>query len=141
AFLAYLTSSAFNHGAPDNVSFDAQGSPVSVNNGFFDRCTPNSATGCARGATPKTAACPGGETELAGTGFYDLGPWCAGKQTTGGGATGWLTSSAPVTPGEIVTIELILWDTGDQNYDSSVLVDHVTWMTSQTETGTQRPPR
>src|SRR5262249_32705531 len=66
AFIEYLTSSALQ-GAPDNVSLDAQGSPVSVNNGFFDRCTPNSETGCALGATKKTAACGSGDAELAGT--------------------------------------------------------------------------
>lgn len=141
AFIAYLTSSGFNGGAPDNISFDSQKSPVSVNNGFFDRCTPNSATGCGAGATPKTAACPGGESELGGTGFLDKGPWCDSVTTSGGGATGWLTSSAPVTPGETITIELILWDTGDQNYDSSVLIDHFAWLADTTQTGTQRPPR
>jgi hypothetical protein len=141
AFIAYLTSSAFNGGAADNISFDAQNDPVSVNNGFFDRCTPGSATGCGPGAVPKIATCAGGESELTGTGFYDRGAWCAGKVTTGGGATGWLTSTAPVTPGEIITIELILWDTGDQNYDSSVLLDNFGWQAAQTSTGTGRPPK
>jgi len=112
-----------------------------VNNGFFDRCTPNSQTGCGLGATPKTAACGGGDAELVGTGFYDLGPWCANATTTGGGATGWLMSTAPVAPGEVITIELLLWDMGDPNYDSSVLVDHFSWLADTTQTGTQRPPK
>ena len=141
AFIAYLTSTAFNAGAPDNISFDAQKNPVSVNNGFFDRCTPSSATGCGLGAVPKTAACASGEGELLGTGFLDRGKWCAGTETSGGGATGWLTSTAPVTPGEIITLEFMLWDTGDQNYDSSVLLDNFGWQAAQTETGTQRPPK
>lgn len=46
-FIAYLSSSAFNGGKPENISFDAQNNPVSVNNGFFDHCTPNTQTGVA----------------------------------------------------------------------------------------------
>ena len=49
SFIAYLSSKAFNGGKPDNISFDAQKNPVSVNNGFFDRCTPNTIIGCADG--------------------------------------------------------------------------------------------
>jgi hypothetical protein len=88
-------------------------------NGFFDRCTPGARTGCL-GQTQKTAACPGGVAELAGTGFDARGPWCFVTESTGGGATGWLTSKAPVAPGETITIEFIIRDTGDPNYDSSV---------------------
>ena len=51
------------------------------------------------------------------------GKWCAfsslvggsggDKTSTSGGATGWLTSSAPVNAGEQFTLDLIIWDTGD----------------------------
>jgi hypothetical protein len=123
AFVAYVTTSA----GEGNVSFDAQADPVSVNNGFFDRCTPDSATGCLGGSL-RTAACPGGTDELQGTGFFDLGSFCSGKTTTGGGATGWLTSHAPVTPGDTVTIEFVLYDVGDPNYDSVVLLDNFRWI-------------
>ena len=47
SFIAYLSSTAFNGGKPDNVSFDSKNNPVSVNNGFFDRCTAGVETGCA----------------------------------------------------------------------------------------------
>ena len=116
-----------------------------MNNGFFDRCTPNTITGCLgdsfdTSAITATAACPGGDSELQGTGFYNLGNYQSAQgldtafmprldgqgafqvpsachsraaMSTGGGATGWLTSSAPVTPGETITIQFIVWDTGD----------------------------
>ncbi|HEY1956450.1 MAG TPA: choice-of-anchor L domain-containing protein [Polyangiaceae bacterium] len=129
AFIAYLKSAAFNNGAADNISFDSKNNPVSVNNGFFGECGPaNAATGCAQQATPGTAACSGGTSDLMGTGFYDVGDQsaCAANET-GGGMTGWLTTQAPVKPGETISIDLLIWDTGDEYYDSSVLLDNWTW--------------
>lgn len=139
-FVAMLTSKEFNDGEADNISFDAQQNPVSVNNGFFDRCTPGAQTGC-NGSPPKikTASCAGGESELAGTGFEERGSYCGGKTTTGGGATGWLTSKAPVGSGEEVTLEFLIWDTGDASFDSSVLLDNLRWELGVTQTTTERP--
>ncbi len=136
-FIAYLSSSAFNNGQPENISFDSQNNPVSVNNSFFDRCTPSTQTGCA-GGVKKTAACPGGATELAGTGFGTTGTYCS-TSSTSGGATGWLTSQAPVAPGEVITLEFMIWDTGDASYDSSVILDHLTWLPTPTQAKTDRP--
>ena len=142
AFIAYLTAQGFNGGASDNMVFDANNNPVSVNNGFFDRCTPNTQTGCAQGigGTTKTATCPGGIAELAGTGFDDPGTYCT-KPSSGGGATGWLQSKAPIKPGEQFTLEFMIWDTGDSSWDSSVIVDNFQWAPGDTTTGTQRPPK
>ncbi len=140
AFIAYLTSQAFNGGKPDNVSFDAKNNPVSVNNGFFDRCSPANATvGCV-GTKPSKAACTSGNGELQGTGFYQPGMQNCGQNDSGGGATGWLTTKAPVQPGETITIEFMVWDTGDQAYDSSVLLDNWAWQPSDVTVGTDRPP-
>jgi len=140
SFVAWLQSAAYpGNGGDLNISFDAKGNPVSVNNGFFDRCTPNTQTGCA-GGTPGTAACAGGPNELMNTGFYDLGSYC-GAQSTGGGATGWLTTKAPVQQAETITLQFIIWDTGDANWDSSVLVDNFQWQPGPTMTGTGRPPQ
>ncbi len=117
AFIAYLKSSAFNGGAADNVSFDAKNNPVSVNNGFFDRCSPaNAKVGCL--GNPTTSACSGGPGELQGTGFLAAGSHC-GQKDSGGGATGWLTTLAPVAQGETITLEFMVWDTGDQAYDGA----------------------
>lgn len=143
-FIAYLSSKAFNNGTPDNMSFDAKKNPVSVNNGFFDRCTANVAIGCGDGAKPGTSQCPGGTSELAGTGFGIEGSWCSpygssGSRSVNGGATGWLTSQAPVAPGETFTLEFIVWDTGDAVLDSSVLLDNFTWVEGEVTTATERP--
>jgi hypothetical protein len=146
-FIAYLTAKGFNSGSPDNVSFDAKNNPVSVNNGFFDRCTPKATVGCF-GDHQSTSVCGGGAGELQGTGFGLLGDGCqddpgsdtGAGQVTLGGATGWLSSRAPVTPGETFTLELIIWDTGDSSRDSSVLLDDFQWIGGAVTTTTERAP-
>jgi hypothetical protein len=141
AFIAFLHSAAFNGGTADNFSFDMSGNDVSVNNGFFDRCTPGTTTGCAGGTNTGTSVCPSGTAELAGTGFLDPQQvYCGTTMSSSGGATGWLVSQAPVQPAEIITVDFIIWDTGDAIYDSSVLVDHFQWLAMLTQTGTGRPP-
>lgn len=145
-FIAYLSAEGFNGGKPDNISFDKDKNPVSVNNGFFDRCTPGVQTGCADDKNIQSV-CPGGPDELAGTGYGISGQWCAsppfdngGNDTsTNGGATGWLTSQAPVKGGETFTLELMIWDTGDGVLDSSVLLDNFTWVEGEVTTETDRP--
>lgn len=146
SFIAYLSSSAFNGGTPDNMSFDSKNNPVSVNNGFFDRCTPGATLGCSGTKQPAKSVCAGGTDELQGTGFYDFtgsyGSCNGGVGTSSsGGATGWLTSQAPIKGGETITIDFMIWNTGDSNYDSSVLLDHLTWVPGPVSTGTTRPPR
>lgn len=124
-FVAMLQSG----GKWENVSFDAKGNPVSVNFAFFDRCTPNVKTSC-KESTPKTSVCPGGTSELAGTGFAIVDDYCGyGTNSTGGGATGWLVSSAPVAAGETIKLRFLIWDTGDFKFDSTVLLDHLHWET------------
>lgn len=143
-FIAYLEAAGFNGGTADNMSFDKDGNPVSVNNGFFDRCTPNVDTGCAPYAKPGTSVCSGGASELAGTGFGIVDRWCSAYGTgnaksTSGGGTGWLTSAAPVKAGETFKLEFIIWDTGDGVLDSSVLLDNFTWAAGEVQAGTDRP--
>ncbi len=147
SYIAYMKSSAFNGGKPENISFDKNNNPLSVNNAFFDRCSPVGAEKYCTGVATvmaankaKPPACAGGNTDLVGTGFYDVGPHCAGPDDSGGGMTGWLTTKAPVTPGETITIEFMVWDTGDHIYDSSVLIDNWQWQGDATTIGTDRPP-
>ncbi|HVH47181.1 MAG TPA: choice-of-anchor L domain-containing protein [Labilithrix sp.] len=147
-FIAYLSAKGFNQGQPDNMSFDKDNNPVSVNNGFFDRCTPNVQTGCSTESEKQgSSACPGGVAELAGTGFGIDGAWCSPfpggskAKSTNGGATGWLTSQAPVQAGETFTIELMIWDTGDALLDSSVLIDNFSWIEGAVSASTDRPPK
>jgi hypothetical protein len=135
SFVAWLQSAAWSGTNGDlNISFDSKGNPVNVNIGFFNQCTPNTQTGCSGGPN-QTAACSGGPTDLQGTGFYNLGTYCT-SQSTGGGATGWLTTTAPVKGGETITLQFIIWDTGDANWDSSVLVDNLQWYGTTQTTGT-----
>ena len=81
---------------------------------------------------------------MEGTGFLNMGDYCggtAGSTTSGGGATGWLTTQAPVKAGETVTLEFLIWDTGDPAYDSSVLLDNFQWVPGEVTTATARPPK
>jgi hypothetical protein len=88
-----------------NISFDTQHNPVSVNVAFFNVCQ----------------GCPLGTGDLSGTGFD--GSW--GDDA---GATGWLQSQAPVKGGDTITIRWAIWDTGDQAWDSTALVDNFQWI-------------
>lgn len=144
-FIAFLSAKGFNNGTPDNMSFDSKKNPVSVNNGFFDRCTAGVKTGCATDAKEATSQCPSGTSELEGTGFGVSGKWCGGMENAGndtsvnGGATGWLTSQAPIQAGETFTLELMIWDTGDGVLDSSVLIDNFGWAEGEVSVATDRP--
>ncbi len=102
-FLAMLESEAFT----GNVSFDSMGNRVSINVGFFDVCVAGQAAGCT------------GEAELLGTGFED--------GAEGGGGTGWLTTTAPVVPGEKIRLTFMIFDEGDHILDSTVLIDNFRW--------------
>jgi len=110
-----------------NVVFDNQGTPGSVNLNFFDRCLAG-ATGCL--GVPGFSFCSGGTGELAGTGYggTDATQPC-GAPTTIGGATGWITSESPVVPGEIMTVQFMVWDSSDPVFDSSSMIDHFRWQT------------
>ncbi len=114
-YLALLTTGAPGIPADKNVSFDALGNGVSVNNGFFDVCSP---TGC--------FTCPKGTAELAGTGM----------ESSVGGGTSWLTTDAPVIGGETITLDLLIFDVGDNSWDSHVLVDNFRWGLNTTAVGT-----
>lgn len=98
-FLALLESAAFD----GNISFDAMGNRVSINVGFFDVCAPGSGPGCT------------GSEPLAGTGFES------------DGGTGWLTTTAPVIPGEKIRLRFLIFDEGDHVLDSLVLIDNFRW--------------
>lgn len=116
-----------------NISFDGNMHPVSVNLGFFDACDPATptrfATHCRSGggtcpATP-SPYCPLGVGDLASTGFDT---W---HGTTGpAGATRWLQTQAPAKPGTEITIRFAIWDAGNAQFDSTVLIDDFQWLAS-----------
>jgi hypothetical protein len=136
SYVAWLTSSAFaGIGGDLNISYGTDG-PITTSSEFFRACSPaNAAVGCS-GSVTSTNPCSLGNTILQGTGFYDPGTNC-GQNDSGGGATGWLTSTAPVAPGETITLQLMIWDTGDANFDSSVLLDDWKWSASKVTVATQ----
>ncbi len=94
-----------------NIAFDSMTNPVSVNIAFFDVCD-----GCALGTA-----------DLAGTGYDVLND---------AGATDWLRTQAPVAGGEDFTIKFMIWDTGDSEYDSTVLIDNFRWLADPVDVGT-----
>lgn len=130
-----------------NISFDSKKNPVSVNIAFFEVCK----------------GCKLGTSELNGTGFdvwddeekqavcllFTGNPNCkctdigAQPGCDEAGGTSWLETRAPVEPGSEVTIRFAIWDTGDQQLDSTVLIDHFRWIANggTVQTGTQPVPK
>lgn len=111
-----------------NISFDQNGQPVSVNNGFFDVCAAASGTGWANACTKSTSL-------LHQTGYGSADSACTSQWYRGddtclvGGATGWLTTKAPVVPNEVITLRFIILDEGDGFLDSAALIDGFQWDT------------
>lgn len=97
----------------ENIAFDSQNNPISVNNAFLQACKPQTAGG-------KKFTCPAGQTPLKNTGFDEA---LAGPHA----ATGWLTTQAPVEGGKEITLRFAIWDSGDGNLDSTILLDNFTW--------------
>jgi hypothetical protein len=124
-----------------NISFDSGNHPVSVNIAFFDVCDPASiglfgSQSPNKPLIPPSPYCPKGKTDLLGT-YMD--------GTTNmyyAGATSWLETSAPIKGGDDVTIRFAIWDTGDHNLDSSVLIDAFEWIATggTVKVGTIKPP-
>lgn len=110
-FLVMLESEAFT----GNVSFDSQGNRVSINVGFFNVCLTDPSY------PDETAECTG-EADLLGTGYEHTDSGGAG-----GGGTGWLTTTAPVVPGEKIRLSFMIFDEGDHSLDSTVLIDNFRW--------------
>lgn len=130
-FVALLTSKHASVPNSKNISVDSKGNVISVNTGLVEVCTPVTLPG-------KTYACPRGPGELAGTGFLGQGV-VEGQDVTSGAATGWLTTSAAVVPGETITLRLAIWDGGDSILDSTVLVDKLGWLAREGTTAVVVP--
>jgi hypothetical protein len=105
----------------DNIVFDNDNNLVSVNTSLLQVCEPGN-------HGDKDFACPLGTGQLAGTGFE--GNAQCGTQFDpqhSRAATGWLRTTAPVTGGSIITLRFTVWDSGDPNLDSTVLIDDFGW--------------
>ena len=121
-FLALITTGAAGIPADHNISFDANGSAVSVNNGFFQVCGGNG---------KNCGPCPNGTADLSGTGM----------DKANGGGTAWLTTKAPVVPGETMVLDLTVFDVSDHVLDSLVLVDNWQWLATPSGPPTTNPAK
>jgi hypothetical protein len=108
-FLALLETGAAGMPPDHEISLDALGNFIAINTVSFESCLPKACF-----------TCPQGVAELAGTGL---------EKGASGGATAWLTTDAPVVPGEIVVLDLMIFDVSDNNVDSMVLLDNFRWKT------------
>jgi hypothetical protein len=74
--------------------------------------------------------------QLPGTGFDEGASGACDSGSLAGGGTGWLTTSGNVVGGEVMTLRIAIWDTSDQIYDSTVIVDGFQWSVEASEPGT-----
>lgn len=142
-FLALLTSGAL--GPEQNISLDNNQKVVSVNTGFFDVCLDDLA-GMPRDINGNGIINPGevvpttndcsieNGAALASTGYVfdndatnNGAPDAAGSLSLGAGATTMLTTFAPVLPGETITLRFIIFDEGDDQLDSTTVIDNFLW--------------
>jgi hypothetical protein len=129
AYVAYYEGS-LNTQTNKNISFDSAGNPVSVNNGLFT----------VPGGWPPQAG--GTHAKLNGTGYDGVcpnGTYSGNVYSSNsicGGSTDWLQTTAPVAPGEEITLIFNIWDTGDNKWDSTVLLDNFTWSTEAAKVAT-----
>ncbi len=117
-----------------NISFDPMGNPISVNAAFVSVCGCSGGPPCIAGG--KTFLCPGGTSELVGTGFQEdfFGI------LTDHAATSWLTTTAPVTPGSVIKLRFGIYDSGDGSLDSTTLIDNFHWLPVPPPVGTEPIP-
>lgn len=101
-YVAWLESERWT----GNVSFDEFGSPISLNAGFLDYKDAPNDDDC-----PSPCDAP----ELAGT------------AAQGHAGTRWLTSNAPVVPGETIEVYFAIFDLADTALDSAVMLDNWLW--------------
>ena len=50
----------------------------------------------------------------------------------------WLVTTAPVVPGEIITLDFHIWDTTDSLLDSTVILDNFQWRFEPTGLSTSK---
>lgn len=95
------------------------GDPLNVNSAFVEVCTAGTSKNL-----KVTYTCPKGRGELAGTGYDD------GSSDKQHASTSWLSTSAPISPGEEFEITFAIWNSGDHMLQSAVLLDRWRWSTA-----------
>jgi hypothetical protein len=117
-FSATLASGAFN----GNIVFDTNSNPITVDSAFFD-------IGCCH-ADPLPPPC---NYTIAACPLLGSGAACIIGEMHDGGGTGWLTTRAPVLPGEVITLTFEIYDEGDGIFDSAVVLDNFGFSTEVIE--------
>jgi len=112
--------------------------PVGVNlafgnTGLFTQCV-NGSTGC--DGTAGTISTCSSTDDLQNTGFDDPASGSCDSNSLKGGATGWLTTTGNVVPGEVIKVRIAIWDTSDHLYDSLAIVDAFAWSVDSSQPGT-----
>ncbi len=118
-FLAVVKSTK-TYPTDTNISFDNQMHPITVNSGFFTVCTNDT-------SKPQTQHCMYPPSQNNGTGYETTGSPIMLPGEIPGGSTGWLTTTAPIQPGEDITLRFVIFDEGDHVLDSAVLLDNFKW--------------
>lgn len=110
-------------GQLENVVFDRDGNPVTVNNALLQACLRGTHGG-------REFTCDLGYAPLIGTGYdVDCPTGLPGSTREGAGAsTGCLTTTSRVVPGTEITLRFAIWDSGDGELDSLALIDGFEWI-------------
>ncbi len=152
-FLALLDSRHDMIPEDGNISFDRAGNPVTINSAFFTSCESLQCAdpeifsiqqgpdanhdGCVDSLTCNTdtnycegpyGACPDGPEDVR----------AFTESNNVGGGTSWLITTAPVVPGEIITLDFHIWDTTDSLLDSTVILDNFQWRFEPTGLSTSK---
>ena len=90
-----------------NIAFSPDGNPIRANDSLLRFCTPNGAAVC--------YTCSLGTSELQGTGYENYA------------ASSWLTATAAVAGDAVITLRFAIYDSEDNLYDSTVLIDNFQW--------------
>jgi hypothetical protein len=119
--------------APDMKNYPVGVNLAFGNTGLFTQCV-NGTTGCS--GTPGSISTCISTDDLMATGFDDPSQLSCDANSLKGGATGWLTTSGNVQPGEIIKLRIAIWDTSDHAFDSLAIVDGFQWSVDSTQPGT-----
>lgn len=141
-FFVTLVDSTANNPADKNIAIYDDGNdlwPVGVNilqaaDGLFTQCSNGTIGQC--GVATNYNGCTS-TAELNGTGFDAQGAtlYSCGYGGRHGGGTSWLQMSGNVTPGEVMNLRFVIWDTSDQIFDSLVLLDDFQWSVQASQPG------
>lgn len=140
-FVTLVDSQGAGNPPDKNIAVYKQGNltwPVGVNlvksaPGLFTQCQNGTIGQC--GAPSTYNGCQS-TLQVIGTGF-DVNASACGHFGHSGGGTGWLTMSGNVKGGETMEIRFTIWDTGDQFWDSVVLLDDWQWSVQAAQPGVQ----